>query len=792
MGPAPPWPNWLDQIWAKSPRGSEQTGETLAQHTWRVLERLRDLTRIRPGLPGAIGEPRLWHRLFWACVFHDVGKAAPGFQDRLRGMRNTPSAARWGRHRHEVLSLGFVAWAFPPARRGSPGEPLSVADRRWVVGAVASHHRDAAEIASLYPWEADDQLAVEFASFSEDTVAGIHQWITECALAWAAWMEIPGVGPVILPPLSDALDMVRARGAANSRGLLQEYGRWVGDLGESFSPTTPELLMRGLILQADHTASAHARGLVPLVTSPADLQRKWQLEKTFSHQDVCAMTGGSAVLIAPTGTGKTEAALLWAARQAERDGRLARLFYALPYQASMNAMLRRLQQTFGAKRVGLQHGRALLALYRLAMESDADTEAAARQARWHRKLAYLNYYPLRVFSPYQMLKAMYRLKGYEAMLLDFYGSAFIFDEIHAYDPERLGLILAMVSYLRSEFHAHFLIMSATLPSIVREHVATAIGPHSVIQASTEIYRDFRRHRIVVLTGDLLDHLDLIVEQARQGHSVLVCCNTVQRSQDAWQALLALLPEREIILLHGRFNGRDRLSREETVRDATGAKSATRRPIVLVATQVVEVSLDIDLDTIFTDPAPLEALVQRFGRINRRRLQTDLAPVHVFRNPSDGQGVYDPLLVQAGLRTLESADGEALDEAAVAGWLDNVYSGELKAAWEEKFARSLREGQGILDGLHPFQSDESLADQFDAAFDNVEVLPAGLRNEYQRLSEVDPILASALLVPITERRRRQLWRRGLIYPGTRPATVEIPYTRELGLDLSSRPGAGQDE
>ena len=71
------------------------------------------------------------------------------------------------------------------------------------------------------------------------------------------------------------------------------------------------------------------------------------------------------------------------------------------------------------------------------------------------------------------------------------------------------------------------------------------------------------------------------------------------------------------LLHGRFNMRDRSEKEQIIRNATGSKSDARRPIVLVATQAVEVSLDIDLDTIYTEPAPLEALVQRFGRINRR-------------------------------------------------------------------------------------------------------------------------------------------------------------------------------
>src|SRR2546430_12186109 len=58
------------------------------------------------------------------------------------------------------------------------------------------------------------------------------------------------------------------------------------------------------------------------------------------------------------------------------------------------------------------------------------------RSRWAKNMARLNYQPVRVFSPYQMLKAFYRLKGYEPVLADYYGAAFIFDEIHAYEPKR--------------------------------------------------------------------------------------------------------------------------------------------------------------------------------------------------------------------------------------------------------------------------------------------------------------------------------------------------------------------
>src|SRR5689334_2192417 len=77
------WPHWLDETWAKSPAKGEQRGESLAQHTWSVLERLADLQHLRPDLPKLIAVPKLWHYLFWTCLLHDFGKVAGGFQDVL-------------------------------------------------------------------------------------------------------------------------------------------------------------------------------------------------------------------------------------------------------------------------------------------------------------------------------------------------------------------------------------------------------------------------------------------------------------------------------------------------------------------------------------------------------------------------------------------------------------------------------------------------------------------------------------------------------------------------------------
>ncbi len=776
------WPDWLDDVWAKSAKkDAGGQPESLAQHTWYVLERLAELIRLRPDLPQTLGVPRLWHILFWAAFLHDFGKAATGFQARLRG------GERWP-HRHEVLSLAFLDWI---------ADGLTSDEQPWVAAAIVSHHKDAAEIRCLYapPDDPDDdQLIARVAEMDEATLRGLWRWLAECAAAWVDDLGLgqAGVTPPALPDQDGAVAMVQQRGVARIRHWLKVYRRFVRRIERSDERALVigTLALRGHLVNADHSASAHA-GPLPRATFDADAilsSRGIPRDKLFEHQSTAEVTDGSALLTAPTGSGKTEAALLWATHQAAISGGLARLFYTLPYQASMNAMKIRLEKSFPGK-VGLQHGRSLLALYRMLMEHDYDPKEAARKAKWARDLVKLNYPPVRVFSPYQMLKGMYRLKGYEAMLTDYHGAAFIFDEIHAYEVKRLALILKTIEYLARNYNARFLVMSATFPTLIKGWLCEALGDPAEIVAEPALFDDFKRHRLVLLEGELLsdEGLASIAADARAGKSVLVVCNLVDRAQAVYRELSGRLEASGILveLLHGRFTGRDRLDKEKLVRETTGSTSKQRRPIVLVATQVVEVSLDIDLDTIYTDPAPLEALVQRFGRINRQGKQAGLAPVHVYRQPDDGQKVYDEALIAGTLAILEREDGRALDESGIGGWLDEIYSGEVARHWQEKYTITADEFEAIcVQTLCPFAADEGLEEQFYRAFDGLEVLPISLYDEYEKLKEEEPIRANELLVSISWGRYHALNNEGRVLPRERrePYVVKAAYSSEVGLSF----------
>jgi CRISPR-associated endonuclease/helicase Cas3 len=498
------------------------------------------------------------------------------------------------------------------------------------------------------------------------------------------------------------------------------------------------------------------------------------------------------LLISPTGSGKTEAALYWALG----DGSVAvpRLFYALPYQASMNAMYDRLrdkQKGFGTEAVGLQHGRAVQALYARLIDQESLPASTSALVSWEKNINSLHARPVKVFSPYQMLKAAFQLRGFEGMLTDYAQAAFIFDEIHAYEPGRLALILAMIEYLRINYDARFFVMSATFPAIIRSKLVKALDfvPADILLADQSVFQKFRRHRLHQLHGGLLeDGIGRIVADVQAGKSVLACVNTVRRAQAVRQELLnAGLSSEQVLLIHSRYILKDRIAREQEVlkRSSIGVQS---QPFVLVATQVVEVSLNIDLDTIYTDPAPLEALLQRFGRVNRACTK-HICPVYVFRQPDDGQYVYNERLVRRTLAELEDHDGDEIEESQINDWLDRIYNDqEIRQQWNEEYQRISQSAQLVLKNLRPFESDAQLEKDFDAMFDNVEVLPRRFEQAYlQCLNMNDFLQASQYFVGISRKKYQQLANKGLVLPIVEPTgkqnkwMVRLQYN-DLGLSF----------
>jgi CRISPR-associated endonuclease/helicase Cas3 len=703
--------------------------------------------------------PRLWQRVALAVMIHDLGKCCCGFQKTVRGEGKF-------RQRHEVLSLAVLPWLLPADPHG---------DLPWIAAAVVTHHKDLGEIGELYPDELDyDGLEQLRAEVTSEFFRMAEQIFWDAF--WQPLSEFAGLS--VVPPS-------RGWAVANPVAAIRPILRAVFELSKQVrkqSASSPDAIagrfLRGLLLLADHAGSAGERfGMLEQITSEAGMMSAIGVTGASLYPHQRDLAAGNATLIAPTGSGKTEASMLWAARTGSQSTGFPVLFYVLPYQASINAMQARLAAHFGGSKVALQHSRAALAIYRQLLDRDYQPKLAALIARKERSLANLHAKPVRILTPYQLLRSAFQFKAHEALWTDASGSLMIFDEIHAYEPARLGMIFATLRHLTRDLGVRALVMSATMPMCLLRCVREILPDGQHVAATPATFRQFQRHRVHLLDGDLLDTAtaDRIRADAAEGKSVLAAATTVGRAQELYRELRRSLGDR-VSLLHGRFHAEDRFEKEKELALKRGPKGTD--PVVLVATQVVEVSLDIDFDVLYSDPAPLEALLQRFGRVNRRR-RVPLRDVFVMKATPEGSPVYANALIAAALHQLAMSDGAPLDESMVQQMLNAIYDGTIGDSWIAELTKHMDDFQrNVLDTVMPFRSSEEIEKQFDELFDGFQVLPKSLEPEYERRLDQDELSAPALLVPIT---RGQFFS---IKPTRRHHTwvADRPYSSQEGLDV----------
>lgn len=759
----------LRDVWAKSPSQEGKEGESLVEHTYRVLLALRAvLAKYSPPDETC----REW--LFWGAVLHDLGKAAKGFQARVRGLRND-----WGAHRHEVLSLAFLDWLVPKEEEAA---------RKWIAAIVLSHHKENKDIQQLYSVYSSGgirEIMRLVQELDERQLEAVHQWVTEIV---PTWKQVLGFGPVRwdgYPVESFDSASFYARAVDSMIEALTNYDQLVYSLADQKNKNEVLLgtFLRGAILLSDHRASA---GVFRFKALPESSQRSLlpllnrKEAELYNHQKRAWGEAGSVVVISPTGSGKTETALLWGIKQR------GSIFYLLPYQASMNAMYQRLNSYFPGK-VGLDHSKVVQAHYRRLMEQDMDERQSAIIAKKLKSLVRLDQYPIRVTSPYQLLKAMFRVKGYESLLLQLQNSSIVVDEIHAYDVKRTAMLVKMFGYLQKTWNVRFLFMSATFPGMLLEMLKREVQIEQIISADEHFYMLARRHRVFVKEADLLaeESVSCILKRVARGENVLIVCNTVERAQRMYDTIKKSGLSFELFLLHGRLHGKDRQKVEHVLMKKMQSPFLSSIPMVLVATQAVEVSLDVSFDVGFTDPAPLEALLQRFGRVNRKPFPpVEPKDVFVYSQPTRFDGIYDEEEVVRALHLLLcKGNGFIINESEVSSWLDNIYSGSVLYTWMETYQdAAIRFQRTIVQELVPFFADTEIADEFYEQFDSVPVLASNLLEEYRSVAELSPLAAEELLVTVRWKTYQKYKAQPYKSPHGMVRMVRVPYLSEYGLQM----------
>ncbi|GLW64292.1 hypothetical protein Arub01_25360 [Actinomadura rubrobrunea] len=780
----------LTQVLGKS-KGASKLGrpELLTEHS----ETVRDAARAVAGRiasPGVLAaRPGFWRQVETAALLHDAGKVAEGFQRQLR-----PGGEPWG-ERHEVLSLAYVDLL----TRHLPPD-----DRKMITAGVAFHHlpltsSSRRDLREMYPPE-------------------------------AAWKKKFGFDPDAGPG-RPRVQVPAARHTALLRWLAEQLGvtalpsetRRLWELArDAFervqadwsSPVPPEdglvaVLLQGAVTLADRSGSAQ----VPLqehMPLPRDFIRT--LVTPYPHQQATADTVGNLILCAPTGSGKTEAGLAWASRQLDDMPGRPRLVWVLPYRASIDAardrFIRDLQAPPGAAEpdIGVLHATAARTLLTRATADDCPPgPAEARKARDQANAMRLFAQRVRVATPHQLLRAAIAGPSHSSLLLEQANAVIALDELHAYDPATFGRLCAAMRLWR-DLGSRVAVLSATLAPPMIELIRDTLADVTVHRAPPGTAPD--RHRLVLDDQpiDAPDSLARLRAWLAEGHSVLAVANTVATAQRVYAELAPAAhhacpddPD-AAILLHSRFRAKDRAEIERRILrrhpERSVGEPGHRGGGLVVATQVLEVSLCLDFDRGASELAPIEALAQRAGRVNRRGRHPD-GPVEFRVHLPETARPYKEDALHAALSALRRTPEPVISEQTIDTWLRHAYDTDWGREWTRQATRHRDEFfDSFLTFTDPFHDRTEHAAGLTEAFDTVEVLLERDAEEYFDTlngSDGDPLLATGLLIPVSYAQLHRLAKDGrarLDRDHARRARhpplwlIDAPYSTETGLDLST--------
>lgn len=377
------------------------------------------------------------------------------------------------------------------------------------------------------------------------------------------------------------------------------------------------------------------------------------------------------IIEAPMGEGKSEAALYTAVRQMEGFERSG-FYLALPTSATGNQMFKRVNALFSDHRLEksrLVHGTAW-------MIDDEGSESGCDEKESLNWLAPLRRALLERFAVGTVDQAMLSVMEVKYGVLRLLGLAnkvLILDEIHAYDTYMQTIIDRLLGWCKA-LGVPVVLLSATLPKKKKNELLKAYGaeiiaaPSSTYPLITAVSADGKvsehpvehvhmKRRFTIELKPYMNDSEATarcaLESVREGGCVCVLVNTVQRAQDVYRCLIEAGGDAETYLYHARFTVERRNNIEKTVVQKFG-KDLSKRPkkSILVATQVMEQSIDADFDAMITDIAPIDLLLQRMGRVHRfdgilrpDSMRIPRITVLTSENGYDEKTIYPGILMQ---------------------------------------------------------------------------------------------------------------------------------------------------
>lgn len=719
--------------------------EPLIEHTENALKVFSSLREGYSEIPSLCGIPQFWDDLFFAVFLHDFGKGASGFQEELKTDKT------WN-YRHEILSAGFISAIDLPEK-----------DKMAIALAIITHHKDINELREKYATYPEDNPGAQRYKKKRKELDLIElNKMLDCIPDLS--LKYLGKKLVNYHHIGDLNDLTDAY----TKYVLPYYRRYVA---EEWMPLHKKygIFMKGFLTASDHLASAREQKIKKAV---GNIYKYIHFSDFTSVQDKARKHSGDLFIISPTGSGKTEAALLWA-HYNQNSVSARRMFYILPYTASINYMYRRFVKLFGNEDlIAVLHGKSSYFIYSFFSESreDASYEEAKDYVEKYRTLARKIFKPYKIMTPFQIIKAFFNLKGFEQNISEMTGGLFIFDEIHSYDPHTAALIMQISSFIKEKLNGKLLFMTATMPGFLEKIFKQVLAIDSKITMKKSELNRFTRHRVRIIEGDIWKYASHIKEDIKKGKKVLVVVNTVKQSQKVYRTFKDTNPNSA--LLHSRFILSDREKIESDVDNKN----------LLVGTQVIEVSLNIDYDVLYTEPAPIDALLQRFGRVNRRGIK-GIVPVYVFTEGSgitEGKrSIYNKERTEKSINALKNID--ILRETIIQRLVDEVYKDGYSKEEQKIFDDVSENFSKFYESNVPFIDINKKESDFYNLFKSVEVIPSSFWSKYTTEIESKRFYeAKKYTLPISLNQYAYLKKNGRISDTKYGIIVDAVYNDELGL------------
>lgn len=461
--------------------------------------------------------------------------------------------------------------------------------------------------------------------------------------------------------------------------------------------------IKGYLHKCDYSASGNYMIEYPhdfLEQGLENCMRKWQRKNPNvewnSLQRFCMEKQDQNIIaIAQTGMGKTEGGLWWIGNN--------KGYFVLPLRTAINAIYDRvcediLENENLSEKVSLLHSESL----EYYVKKNVGTDEEIFQYEQRGKAFSI---PLNISTMDQLFNFVFKYQGYELKLTTLSYSRIVIDEIQMYSPDLLAYLIYGLEHI-AKMGGKIAIMTATLSPFVKELLEKYVG---FSKDNQKVFiNDSIRHNVEVRDRKInaKDILDLYEENERKGISnkILVVCNKIATAQKLMEEVKAEVAGKNISvtvnIFHSRFIKKDRAKLEEEIikfgktYDKNG--NLDKQSGIWIATSIVEASLDIDFDYLFTELLDLNSLFQRFGRCNRKGAKNvTMYNCYVYTRLDEGdfilgnKGFIDKTIFELSNKAIHDINGklsESKKQELINGYLttENISQSHFIKKFREKY------------------------------------------------------------------------------------------------------------